>query len=165
MEIPAHFLPAELLRRATLFCKNFVIDFDLRFPEGRRRRLIELALENPDQQAPQDWHLEEFRSTKSTISFLDWVMLFEWNERWQQIRTRLLVHQATNNSEYRAFSGTSKMMRVALQRLIEIETLIRLKPLPENPPMIDLVLFRWKFSALRDEADYLVSRLQNIVRA
>jgi hypothetical protein len=164
MEIPLQFHPAELRRKATLFFKNCMVDFDLRFPEGRRRRLIELALESPDQNIPQDWQLEEFRSATSKISLLDWPVLLEWNERWQQIRTRLLVHQATNDSHYRIYSGTSKMIRVALHRLAEIESLIRSKPLPENPPLLDLLVFRWKFSALRDEADYLVDRLKSVAK-
>ncbi|MDB5037140.1 MAG: hypothetical protein JWQ35_668 [Bacteriovoracaceae bacterium] len=162
MEVPLHLHPFELSRQFSLFFWNFVLDFDLRFPEGRRRRTLELAFELPDQTLPKDWHLEEFQNIKTTISILDWAVLFEWNERWQQIRIRILVHQALTDSTFREASSTSALIRVALQRLKEIELAIRLKPLSMTPTLFQLFRFRWRFSGLRDEAEYLIARLKKI---
>src|SRR5579864_7591648 len=141
MELPFHLHPFELSRQFSVFFENFVVDFDLRFPEGRKRRAIELAFESPDQTFPKDRLLEEFQNSSTNVSLLDWPVLFEWNERWQQTRIRILVHQVLNDSSYREASGTSKLVRVILHRLAEISLAIRSKPLPENPPLIELFSF------------------------
>lgn len=162
MEIPLHFFPAEIRRRLRTCWDLFVEDLDLRFQESRKRRLIELALDSPEQDLPIKSQIEEFNAQDGRISILDWIVLFEWNERWQQVRTRLRVHQATTDSDYRSKSGTSRAIRTVLQRLTEIESKIRFRPLSENPPLLELLLFRWRFSSLRNEADYLVDRLKQI---
>jgi hypothetical protein len=160
MEISLQLHPSVVSRQISLFLQNFVLDLDLRFPEGRKRRLLELSLETPDQILPQDPHLKELREYRESVSFLDWPILFEWNERWQQTRMRILVHQSVHDSDFRIRSSTSRLTRGVLQRLSEIENLIRAHPLPDRPTLLELLKFRWEFSALRDEVDYLVERLK-----
>jgi hypothetical protein len=171
MQIDHDWHPSELWRHLQLFYKDLTTDFDLRYPEARLRRSYEFQF------LPQKGELaeliEEFSlSTGRVISLLDWPLLFEWNERWQQAE---LCAEISKNLETasQATSSAQDLSSTALKskRLPEAEEVIRkcleqiqsecrMVKLSEHPDLFELIRFRWKFAALRDEASYLLKKLR-----
>ncbi len=153
MELPLELHPFEIFRHLREFWSHFLNDYDLRFPEGRLRRVLELDrdLSESDRNLHATF-LKEMKENKDLISFLDWTLLFEWNEKWNQART--LSQIAT----LQAPSHDDAVLNAAYARLKEIEQAIRSDRIDDEPSLWKLLCFRWKFAALRDEADYLISR-------
>ncbi len=164
MELAEHIAPFEMKRLFSLFFKNAVVDFDLRFPESRSRRYLEIKLFAEEDYKMADPIIEDLAKTSRQISYFEWPLLFEWNERWQQERLRIRLHYALQNSRAREVAATSAVMRVVLQRLGQIEQTVRSNRLEPRPGFTELIQFRWKFAGLRDEAHYLLDRYESLKR-
>ncbi|TVQ80938.1 MAG: hypothetical protein EA369_01205 [Bradymonadales bacterium] len=154
--------PFEIGRRLRLFWEESKVDMDLRFPETRRRLAIELRFNLPAGDRSRFIQvIERFQRAKRSISFLDWGLLIEWNERRRQAEClSQIVHSLSSHSEEVGLG--SELERRLQNRLEEILQSIRQEPLRQNPSLFESIRFRWKFVALRDEALYLRDRLHHI---
>lgn len=156
MELPIEWNPLEVARRLRCFFQELERDADLRYPEARLRYAIEikLVLEERDLAQFADV-LERFQRAKKKVSILDLPLLMEWNERKEQA---LCLGQILG--KLRKLDGLDSDDPMQ-QRLEEIIRGIREESLSVDPSLSELIAFRWKFSALRDEARYLLSRLDS----
>jgi len=157
MQISQDLHPFEISRRLRLFWAQLVGDLDFRYPDTRRRMALELKLElaKEDQEIFQDL-IDQFFQATHLVSALDWSILFHWNERYQQAR---LLSKVTTATKGTLPIPNTELQKTIVQRLQEIEDQVRGSSLSKTPSIHDLLRFRWKFGALRDEADYLLERL------
>lgn len=162
MQIPWSLHPFEMARTLRIFLKEFREDLDLRYPEGRKRRHLELHVAHGESFQLRDADLIDFIRAHRKFSLLDWPLLCEWNERWQLEKLRAEISEIIQDSNLRQKSGTSRTLRGILQRLSEIESQLKQTQLSSRPTLIELVSFRWRWGALRDEAQYLLHRSHHI---
>jgi len=148
--------PFEIYRRASLFLRLIQSDRDIRYPEARLRLALEMRAQLDEADFPlfQDV-IERFQKAKKKISILDWPLLMEWSERKEMGLCLAKIHQQAQND-----GPHSRETQACLNRLREIADQFR-KTVPIfDPPFLQLIQHRWNSAALRDEAYYLLDRLQ-----
>lgn len=140
--------------------KDILSDFDLRHPETRRRLALELdfQLSDPDKQRFRNL-IRRFQAARRIISFLDWPLLMEWNER--KLQAMVLI-EMSNQLEKDASVPEHKAALISAirSRLLDLRDKIRQNSLEETPGIWRVLKRRWKFSPIRDEALYLLERLK-----
>jgi len=155
MQIDNAWMPFEIYRRTALFLQHIQSDRDIRYPETRLRLALEMRAQIDEADFPlfQDV-IERFQKAKKKISILDWPLLMEWTERKEMGLCLAKIHHLAQNDAPR-----SRESQACLNRLREIAELFR-KTVPIfDPPFFELVAHRWTSAALRDEAYYLLGRL------
>jgi len=164
MKIPSSWHPFEIIRKWRLFWADFYNDFELRHPETRRRLSLEISIglvEESDQKMFQNIILR-FQQARRVISFLDWPLLLDWNERRLQALCLIQIQKALGASQ--SLASNPLQVKIAA-RLRDIQNLIRAKPIEDPPRFINLIANRLKFSALREESSYLSSRVESLRQA
>ncbi len=165
IEIPSEYLPFEIIRRFKVLWQDILLDFELRHPETRRRLAIELDLQLSEQDKQRFKNLiRRFQAARRIISFLDWPLLMEWNERKLQAST-LIEMTKVMDKNYQVADHKKSLGRALDRRLEELRDQIRQNSLEETPSFWRVFKRRWRFSPIRDEALYLVGRLQSIQEA
>jgi hypothetical protein len=159
VEFPQSNHPFELLRRLELFWQNFLGDFEMRHPETRRRLGLELSLKLPETDKARFKNLtRRFQSARRIISFLDWPLLFEWNERRSQAEILIRISEAL---KLQAVSEL-EISQCIQNRIRSIQELIRQTELGDHPKFQAILRSRLSFGPLRDEANYLIDRLYEL---
>ena len=157
MNFPESVHPFEVWRRTQTFWHDLLSDLDLRFPETRKRIALQLSLEIEDEDRNLFENLlEALEDTHQHISPFDWPMLFEWNERWLQTKMLIDIQSALKNTG----KARAKETNILRTRLKEIQNLMTTQIVSVDPSIPELLRYRWRFSPLRDEAHYLLTRLE-----
>jgi len=150
-----------------MFWEDSCTDFDIRFPESRRRRLVELQILHQEKEVENlEKLLKSYKLTSEKISAFDWDVLFEWNERCLQAHLQseaereLLRLKEAGPSEV----DERRLVVQSLQKELEVilETTLRSR-LPHHPYFWDLLLIRWRMAPLRRQAEYYHSRIRALV--
>lgn len=165
MQIPYEWHPFEIIRRLKLFWAELQHDLDLRFPDTRRRIALELRFNIPTPDRPRFSNvINRFQNAKRSISFLDWGLLMEWNERRRQAEAlSQIVHEFSLLPDS-APEGMEVLYTALKTRLQEILDSIRSEPLKHHPSLLTCIRYRWRYIALRDEAVYLRTRIREILQ-
>jgi len=143
---------------------DFYSDFELRHPETRRRLSIEISMglvADRDQKIFQNI-INRFQQARRVISFLDWPLLLDWNERRLQALCLVQIQKALGACH--DLASNPLQIKIA-ERLREIQNLIRSHPIDDPPRFVDLIANRIAFSALREESSYLSSRVESLREA
>lgn len=152
-------MPFEFQRRARLFLMAFGHDSEIRYPETRLRLALELRsqLLSADRTLFQNL-LDRFARAKKKVSILDLPLLIEWSERKNLAQSLIMINQSLEALPT-ALTPAAQICRV---RLIEIASEIRRAVPDADPKLTELLSLRWRFAALRDEAQYLIDRLRSL---
>jgi len=155
MMIENSWTPFEIYRRVSLFFNLIQSDRDIRYPETRLRLALEMRAQLDENDFPlfKDV-IERFQKAKKKISILDWPLLMEWSERKEMGLCLSKIHQHAQND-----GPHSRESQACLHRLREIADEFRKSVPVFDPPFTQLVQHRWSSAALRDEAYYLLARL------
>lgn len=160
MRLNEAWFPAEIKRHLQLFWEALKKDLEFRFPETRQRLALELrmTLEKEDRQN-FDALIRRFQRARRVVSVFDWGLLFEWNEKSSQ--AFLLSKISHIRSQYGSYVGSNlDLVHQYESRLIEIMELCRRSLLEDEASLFRLIAFRWRFSGLRDEAYYIMNRIE-----
>lgn len=161
MIVPTPLHPFEIWRLARLALKDCKGDFEIRFPEVRRRCSYEFEAKLPDiDKQSFEKLISRFRSAQRIVSILDYPLLLDWSERMQHAKSLISIHAglSLNQGEHPQNEIVNRMR----SRLKEIQAEFRLYVFEEQPTLWTLLKVRAKFSPLRDEANYLLHRLSQI---
>lgn len=162
MDISPALHPSEWFRKIDLAWRLFWEDQDFRFPELRRRLGLELTFRaqalDIDRRSPKVRQflnplLEEFDRSDERIPFIEFWLLFEWNERFQQASSLIDLVQLKQTIE----DSHDTFRQEVLARLNEIEFLMMSDELERDANWIRLIGFRMRQAALRDEVSYFRS--------
>lgn len=161
MELSFNYFPEFLQYKAMVFWERLKNDHELRYPEGRKRRALELQmdlekLEQPGIPNTADF-FAEFTDAKKTSMF-EWHQLFDWAERYEQLWTLIQIKKATEKCAIEAAPHAALYDKI-YDRLNDIAFELQSQKLSHDPSLWELVRFRWHCGALRSEAIYLLQRL------
>lgn len=160
MELPVEWHPFEVERRLKLAQKAFVEDFELRYPETRKRLAYELtySLSERDRKLFRNLILQ-FRNAKRVVSIFDWGQLLEWNERLLEGQLLSKIDHFLNKTPL----AVSSTLRVMQDRLREIQQEVRSILLEHESSTFQLLSHRWRIVSLRDESNYLIKRAKELL--
>lgn len=161
MIVPTPLHPFEIWRLACLALKDCKGDFEIRFPEVRRRCSYEFEAKLPDRDKQSfEKLISRFRSAQRIVSILDYPLLFDWSERMQHAKSLISIHAGL--SQIQTESPQNEVVSRIKSRLKEIQAEFRLYVFEEQPTFWTLIKLRAKFSPLRDESNYLLHRLSQL---
>lgn len=163
MEFTASLHPAEIIRLIRSSFNLFALDQDLRFPHNRKRLALEIRLEMKNLEISDSAFksmterlLKEFEAEEAQLSIIEIWILWEWNERYRQISSLLKIAQMKKRLTE---SPKDPVKTRILERINEIEFLLKSDPLEVDPAWYRLPLFRWKFAGIPEELEYFNSLL------
>ena len=155
MEIPLSLIPSFFWERVELVIADIRRDFDCRFADTRKRRLLEFHVRT--QKEPTTAVLEEPEKNRS---FWDWDDLFEWNERLDDEYCLHLLAWAKKRldekSEHELFIPLSERIQL-------METFLTQYSLGPDPHWGELFYHRWKASLWREECRALTEIIERVV--
>ncbi len=167
MDIAYDWRPSEIARRLQLFVKDVMVDFDLRFPENRQRRLLELQLRHQTEASKDleqllvDYDVPE----RASLSLFDWNILCEWHERWLRASVLSEIQQTFLEIRSRGIPTDPQLLRISRDLETELETIeqkLNQLKVSFHPQLWELMKLRWHAAALRRDAAYYQKRLLEI---
>jgi len=165
MEIGRNYQPSEFLRSLRECFSLFLEDQDLRFPTYRKQLALEIRLSIEKLQTEKtlpSLHglaqtlIKEFETEEDKLSILEIWILWEWNERYRQIRSLLKI---LSIKEKLLVLPADPIRTNILERLREIEGELISDPLEADPSWIRLPSFRWRFAGILEELEYFETLL------
>lgn len=155
MQIPHQFHPFEILRRIRLFLREFLRDYEIRYPEVRSRKILELRLRYPETSRQVVHELQGLLPPTKIISLLKWPELMEWNERHSGAKAQYLIEE--QHAETR-----TELEAEILDRLWALLRQLQSERLETAPSLWNLLRYRFIYGPPRHESFYLSNRLKTL---
>jgi len=164
MQIATRWHPFEIWRQIRCVLQDCGQDFELRHPEVLKRWAYEMRARLSAADRERFSALtERFQSARHRLSFLDWPLLLDWGERRNQAQLLMKLSEIEAILHPMVEDGEQAPIIQSLQtRLQKIREEVREHRLPEQAGFWQILRYRVYFSPLRDEALYLMSRLQSV---
>jgi len=162
VELSLDYHPSEIARKLELTWLAFWDDQDFRHPELRHRLGLELSFRAKQVNAGEDIRpfidpiLEEFDRSDERVPIIELWVLMEWNERYQRAQSLLEISTLLKDLAHES----SILAEPIRERIEEIRHTMLTQPLPTDPSWIELLRFRWRNAAFRDEIRYFRSLLR-----
>jgi len=161
MELSLAFHPQFLLEQAYQVSRLILDDQDFRYPELRESLIQELQLLTTTSSL-SNTTLSRLRDCESVmkecndrLSWIEQGMAAECHERWRLAHLMIQLEKILGK-EAPPQHERSQVFRERARKLFHLASTLQLS---KNPSWIEIVAFRWKFSPLFQESEYLAKVL------